>query len=287
MHGVNVRVTLVGSRVPTVPADYLRHVRKTFAKIAAWPGRVVRNISVATRLSLVILLVALVSLVVTSIVGLQRGGQLADTVLQARITSLGAARADEVERYVGSLERAAIGQAISPTTAQAIEDFADAYRELDAEEPTADAEEALNTFYTDVVAPDLSAVRGRPVNAASLVPRANAGVTLQAAYVVASDAAGGLIADAGDGSRWSELHSTLHESFDEFVIQTGVDDLYLIEADTNTIVYSTAKGIDFGTSLLTGPQSGSALAVLIQSLGSSSGIRNRGNSRLHQLRRRW
>ena len=94
-----------------------------------------------------ILLVALVSLVVTSIVGLQRGGQLADTVLQARITSLGATRADEVERYVGSLERAAIGQAISPTTAQAIEDFADAYRELGAEEPTAEASaKALTTY---------------------------------------------------------------------------------------------------------------------------------------------
>jgi len=48
-----------------------------------------------------------------------------------------------------------------------------------------------------------------------------------------------------------------------------VDDLYLIEPDDNTIVYSTAKDIDFGTSLLTGPQSGSALAVLIQSFDSS------------------
>ena len=112
---------------------YLLCVRENLARIAAWPRRIVRDISVVTRLSLVIVLVALISLAITSIVGLQRGGQIADTVLQARVTSLGATRADEVERYVGSLQRAAVGQAISPSTAQAINDFTDAYRELNSE----------------------------------------------------------------------------------------------------------------------------------------------------------
>lgn len=243
-------------------------MRETLASIAAWPGRIFRNISVVTRLSLVILLVTLISLVITSIVGLQRGSQVAETVLRARVTSLGDARADEVERYIGSLERATIGQAISPSTASAIQDFTSAFLELNAEQPTAEDEDALNSYYADVVAPELSAVRGRPVNAASLIPRAPAAVILQADYVVPSDGASGLLTDAGDGSTWSELHSTLHESFNEFVIQTGVDDLYLIEPNSNTIIYSTAKDIAFATSLLTGPQSGSALAVLIQSIGS-------------------
>jgi class 3 adenylate cyclase len=112
----------------------------------------------------------------------------------------------------------------------------------------------------------LSAVRARPVSAASLVPRTPAAVSLQAKYVVPGTVGGGLVTDAGDGSRWSELHKSLHPYFEEFVIQAGVDDLYLIEPDGNTIVYSTAKNIDFATSLLTGPQSGTALAVLIQSL---------------------
>jgi hypothetical protein len=242
-------------------------VRETLAKILAWPGRIVRNTSVATRLSLVILLVALVSLVITSIVGLQRGSELADGVLQARISSLGAARADEVERYVANLEREAIGLAISPSTAGAINDFADAYRELDGLDPSVEDQDAVDAYYVDVVAPGLSEVRGRPVGAASLVPRGSAAIQLQASYVVPSGDEGSLLADAGDGSRWSELHSSLHQSFDEFVIQNALDDLYLIEPDGNTIVYSVAKNIDFATSLLGGPQSGSALAVLIQSFG--------------------
>ena len=249
---------------------YFLPVRETMASIAAFPGRIVRNVSVATRLSLVVLLVALISLVITSIVGLQRGGEIANSVLQARISSLGAARSDEVERYVGNLERAAISQAISPSTAEAIGDFATAYDELDAAVPSVEDEEAVDQYYLDVVAPELAKVRDRPVSAASLVPRASAAVHLQSNYVVPSTDGGGLLTDAGDGSTWSELHRSLHESFDEFVIQTGVDDLYLIEPDDNTIVYSTGKSIDFGTSLLVGPQSGTALAVLIKSLADEA-----------------
>ena len=240
-------------------------MREFLAKAAVWPGRIVRNTSVATRLSLVVVLVALISLAITSFVGLQQGGQLADGILRVRTESLGETRADEVERYVASLERAVIGKAISPSTAQAISDFADAYAELDSQEPSGDDQDALETYYVDIVAPTLSAVRDRPVSAVSLLPRGPAAVQLQANYVVPSDGGGGLLTDAGDGSRWSELHSSLHQPFDEFAIQNGLDDFYLIEPIRNTIVYSTAKDVSFATSLLTGPQSGSSLAVLIQS----------------------
>ena len=52
---------------------YICHVRGFFERISGIPGRVARNTSSATRLSLTVLLVALVSLVITSIVGLTAG----------------------------------------------------------------------------------------------------------------------------------------------------------------------------------------------------------------------
>jgi class 3 adenylate cyclase len=232
---------------------------------AAAPGRIARNTSIVTRLSLVIVLVALISLVVTSVVGLQRGSELADGILRDRLVTVGAARAVQVEQYVASLQRTVRSQTLSVSTAEAIEQFADAYRELQAAGTTPEDDEAVGTYYTDVVAPELTEVRGRPVSAASLVPRAAAAVHLQANYVVPSAGGDGFLDDAGDGSRWSELHTALHESFDEIAVQTGIDDLYLIEPTSNVVVYSTAKDIDFATSLLTGPQSGTALAVLINS----------------------
>lgn len=240
-------------------------MRRTSAKIADAPMRIVRDNSIATRLSLVVLLVALISLVITSIVGLQRTGELSDGILRERVNSLGAARADQVERYFRNVERSASLEAISPSTAAAISDFSGAYQELQDAGPSSAETEAVLEYYRDVVAPELAVVRGRPVNAASVVPLQPAAVHLQANYVVPSGADGGLPTDAEDLSRWSELHASVHPSYDEIAIQAGVDDLYLIEPNDNTIVYSTAKGNDLGTSLLTGPHSGSALAVLINS----------------------
>ncbi len=237
------------------------------ARLRAAPGRIARNISVATRLSLVVLLVALVSLVITAAVGLARGGEITDELLLARTTSIGASRADQVELYIGGLERALISQAISPGTAQAIDELADAYRELQSEAPSGSDRSALEEYYVETVAPSLSAVRGRPVAAASLFPRDPAAIHLQANYIVPDGGDGGLLNDAGDGSRWSELHSAINQSALAFATRFGVDDLYLIEPEQQTIVYSTAKDIDFATSLLTGSQSGTALAALISSFG--------------------
>ena len=223
--------------------------------------------SVVTRLSLVVVLVALVSLVITSVVGLQRGSDLADDVLRDQLNSLGAARADQVERYVGGLQRVAVAQAISPSTAAAIVEFSDAYRELQATGPSDADEKAVASYYVDVVAPELSIVRGRPISAASLAPRAPAALYLQSKYVVSAGDDGSLLSDANDGSRWSQVHDGLHQSFSEVAVQAAAADLYLIEPTNDTIVYSTAKDIDFATSLRTGPQSGGPLAVLINSFG--------------------
>lgn len=245
---------------------YLQPVRISLSQMAAMPRRIGRNTSAATRLSLVVVLVALISLVVASVVGLQRGSELADQVIRDRLSTIAASRADQVERYVDSLRRAAIGQAMSPSTADALEQFGEAYTELQAETPSPEDASALADYYRDVVAPELEEVRDRPVSAASLAPSDPAAVHLQASYIVPAPGDDDtLIAEAGDGSRWSEVHGSLAQSFDEFVIRNEVDDLYLIAPDNNTIVYSTSKDIDFATSLLVGPQSGSALAELIGS----------------------
>ncbi len=241
---------------------------EALGKIAAFPKRIVRNTSLVTRLSLVIVLVALVSLAITSVVGLQRGSDLADGVLRDRLEATGAAQATEVRLAVRNVELVVIGQAISPSTAEAIDAFAQAYRELDAVGPTSADEAAVDEYYVDVVAPELSEVRGRPISAASLLPEAPAAVYLQANYVAPNADDASLLNDAGDGSDWSAVHAELHQSFSEVAIRAKVDDLYLIEPTRYTIVYSTSKDPDFATSLLFGPQSGSALAALISSFGN-------------------
>lgn len=227
------------------------------------PGRVVRNISVASRLALVVVLVALVSVVVTSLVGLDRGRSLASDEIEKQLTAIGASRADEVERYIAGLERAVRGQALTPRPAAAIAAFSARFLELDAEAVSSRDEALVDEYYRDVIAPELSEVRGRPVNPANLIPITPAGVMLQAQYVVP-------VADDGPARRrdadWPVLHDPLDDALREFALQAGFDDFYLIEPTAHVVVYSTAKNIDFATSLRGGPHSGSQLASLTYEL---------------------
>ncbi len=221
-----------------------------------------RNVSVASRLALVIVLVALVSVIVTSVVGLDRGRTLANTEIDDQLSAVGAARADQVKRYVANLKRTVTGQALTPRPATVIEEFTKRFRELDAEPASVRNEELVEDYYRDVVAPELSVARGKTVSPASLVPLSDAAITLQAQYVVpTSDGS----PRSGD-TEWDALHNPLDDALSEFALQAGFDDFYLIEPSAHVVVYSTAKNIDFATSLRGGPHSGSQLASLIYEL---------------------
>jgi len=151
---------------------------------------------------------------------------------------------------------------------EGVQDFTAAYEELD--QLTLDDLDAeridLAGFYLDDFIPRLEAVRGVPVDVLEISSGLNpAAQYLQAAYMARSPLAIDekmLLTDAEDGSTWTEVHTTLHPIMRAAADRLGFADLYLIEPETRTIVYSTDKRIDFATSLDSGPHSGSTLARL-------------------------
>ena len=230
------------------------------------PGRIARNVSVATRLSLVALLVAMLSLLVTTIVGLRQGTDLAEDLLRNRLVTSGASRASQVEGYINGVHRRTQSLALSPQTAQNINKFGDAYRILQGSEPTVEQEGALTQHYRSDVVPELQAVRSRDVGLSEVLPTSAAAVNLQSSYVVPDgpDAPPpSLLDDAGDGSAWTELHKDLHPIYRDIARSAGFDELYLVDARNDTIVYSVRKGIDFATSLNIGPLSGTTISSLV------------------------
>ena len=246
--------------------------------------RLFGNTSLATKLALVALVVTLVSLAVTATVGLVRGSELADDIADDRFVSVASSRADAVEAAALSYQRQIMALAASPATATAITDLGDAYVELNAAPRSTEALDDLTEFYISEVVPDLEAVRDSRVAAAFLVPDGNAAVHLQDAYTIPRAPSGtadddeapvvpidpDLVTDPGDGSRYSELHPTIHQVYGQIAIQSGFDDLFLIDARSDTIVYSVRKRIDFATSLDLGPHSGSTLSRLIDTFDGAS-----------------
>ena len=249
--------------------------------------RLFGNTSLATKLALVALVVTLVSLAVTATVGLVRGSELADDIADDRFVSVASSRADAVEAAALSYQREIVALAASPATAAAITDLGDAYVELNAEPRSTEALDALTEFYISEVVPELEEVRDSRVAAAFLVPDGNAAAHLQDAYTIPRAPSGAaddddddtpsvpidpdLVTDPGDGSRYSELHPTIHQVYGQIAVQSGFDDLFLIDARSDTIVYSVRKRIDFATSLDLGPHSGSTLSRLIDTFDGASG----------------
>ncbi len=241
-------------------------------KRGSWLRRVVtvpRNISMATWLAVAVLVVTVTSLVVTSILSLTYGQNLADDVSEGELAGRAAVKAEEVARYIEAMRRRTTALASSEGTAEAVGRFADAYRELGSLDALVidESSEILDVFYREEFAPALEDAIGATIPWRSLLPVTTAGVYLQRYYVAEADQVGqGLIDDAGDGSAWSEVHRELHLRFLETSVRLGADDLYLIDPASGAIVYSASKTPDFATSLEVGPHGGSTLGTLMRTV---------------------
>lgn len=226
-------------------------------------GLLSRWLSVSTRVSLVVVAVAIAALAATAAVGLERGTQLAREAVQERLATLGATRGDQVATHLEVLGDRIGALAASPLTADAIEAFASATDELEAESATEAQVDDLTRHYVDVVEPPLAEVRGRPVGMSGLFPVTDAAVRLQTTWTAVEPGEDpALVDDADDGTTWSSVHATWHPSYRDVARQSGFTDLWLVDLDER-IVYSVDKRIDLGTSLEVGPHSGGVLATAV------------------------
>jgi methyl-accepting chemotaxis protein len=80
-----------------------------------------------------------------------------------------------------------------------------------------------------------------------------------------------MLDDAGDGSAYSALHAEYHPAFRNYLERFGFYDIFLIEPDNATIVYSVYKELDFGTSLADGPYAGTAFGAAARQMIASEG----------------
>lgn len=227
-----------------------------------------RRTSLATRLALVVLLVSILSILVSVLVSSNSIGSTSDELIEQRVKTRSNAIATELDEYYGDLGVQVAILASGASAPTVLADFTAAYNELDALDPDSlgDEAERLLEFYTDEFIPRLADVRGVSVDPDELIPRAQSAPTyLQTAYIADSRVEPSerrLITDPGDGSTWTEVHKKYHPALRRRIDAIGFDDLFLVDAETGAVVYSTDKDVAFGTNLYAGPHSGTPLASL-------------------------
>jgi len=133
------------------------------------------------------------------------------------------------------------------------------------ERARAERDATLRRFYEREFGPRYLAGGGE--RAERYLPSGDMARWLQARYV-----AGGEHPPAGEAesapsdvlSLYEAIHAPLHPPLLDKLGHFGYRNLYLIEPENGTVLYSVVKGIDFGTSLLAGPHRDSGLAEAVR-----------------------
>ena len=222
-----------------------------------------RGVSVASRLAATMLGVGLAALLAATLVGIDAGQRLGRGIVDGVLSSSQAAGAREVASQLTHYERLAQQMATSPEAAVAIERFADAFEPLDglAADALIDRRQRLLESYETRYFGPLRAL-GQDVQIRDVLATDPASIYLQGSYSLpeppVTDPA--TVDDAGDGSVWSTIHVQYHPAYRTAAREADLRDVYLVDADSERVVYSVAKGPDLGTSLAVGPYSGTVVS---------------------------
>ncbi len=222
-----------------------------------------RGVSLSSRLAATVLGVGFVSLAGATVVGVNAGQTLGRSIVEDSLASLNTAGAVEVSAQLRYYERLSEQLAASPQAGVAIREFSAALEELAAvpEAELRQQREQLIEAYEDRYFAPLRAAE-ESVQLDDFVPSDPAAVYLQATYSVSEGPITDpmAVSDADDGSQWSAVHARVHPVYRNAVDRGGLLDVYLVDAASERVVYSAAKGPELGTSLALGSFGGTIIA---------------------------
>jgi methyl-accepting chemotaxis protein len=209
--------------------------------------------------NLILLALLGVSLIPLAILGTMMYRSAAESLRQQAFARLEAVRTitgKSVERYFDTLRSELRVVAADESTRDAIREFATAFREGgDAAER--DDSNAVAAFYARDFNAEYRKRNGVDAPTDGWIDALGpAGVKLQEAYIARNPNPLGAkfrLDDAGDGSPYSAAHAKRHPFYREMLERYGVYDIFLIDAESATIVYTVFKEIDFTASLRRGP----------------------------------
>ena len=177
---------------------------------------------------------------------------------QSQLTAVGAARAEAIDAGASRLAAEVSSVATDLAVADALDALTAAFAALADEELDDDERAQLDEWYTSRVVGPLNAAGLGPYTVDDVLPHTAAGQWLQYHYTVRPEGAPPPV-DPGDGTPYTEVNAAVTPYVQALSEAEAGGDVLLIDG-SGTIVYSLDKRNDVGTSLVSGPFSGSALA---------------------------
>ncbi|MFM9089910.1 MAG: adenylate/guanylate cyclase domain-containing protein [Cyanobium sp.] len=244
---------------------------RSLSGLARFPKQSLDQLSIKSKLILMLLLASGLSTLLTALLGYRSGQINLSNRVFNQLTSIRASKAYQIESYFRNIQHHTQTLSEDLSIIAAVQQFDAAFQQLQKAPSPPGAARALEGYYSQVFLPKLSRSNAGTPNLQAYLPSGSAASTLQQAYIANNPHPVGkkqLLMAAGDGSAYSEVHRRYHPAFRNIVAKFGYYDMFLINPQ-GEIVYTVFKETDYATSLQTGPYKDSNLARLVNQVIAS------------------
>ncbi len=229
-------------------------------------GQIFSNISLKSRLSLLLVLVTLASSFLIGLLAWSNGRAALNQSITNQLTSIRAAQAFHIESYFKQVFSHTRTLAEDRMIVNAMKQFKAGF-EVGLYRQIGDPENALvSNYYTSEFASKLAENLEDPPLSIMFRPKRAGTNYFQYHSLVENPFPAGekdlMTSSEKDATIYSKFHTFYHPILRNITSEFGFYDLFLIDLKSLTINYSVFKETDFGTSLLDGPYKDSGLGVL-------------------------
>ena len=183
-----------------------------------------------------------------------------------QLTSIRRAKAYQIESYYRTIHNHVLTLSGDWMFIDAMREFRAAYNQLNAVPVSAEQKQAVIEDYRTRVYPRMQALKMARQRFENYLPVTPAAFHLQYDYIVKNPfpELRRKMQDAGNGSDYSRVHAKYHHVFQKLIETYGYYDIYLIDYDSQRVIYDVNKDRDLGTSLMVGPYRDSNLAKVVK-----------------------
>jgi class 3 adenylate cyclase len=226
-----------------------------------------RNWSLRYKLLVVLLHLGITAFAVTGAIAYLKHLHSLKRNVVNQLTSIRRAKAYQIESYYRTIHNHVLTLSVDQMFIDAMKEFHAAYKKLNAVPVSKELRNAVSEDYRVRVYPRMQALKIARPRFEDYLPVTPAAFHLQYNYIVKNPFPAGRLRElqgAEDGSDYSRVHAKYHHSLQKIVETYGYYDIYLIDDESERVVYDVNKDRDLGTSLQGGPYRESNLAKVVK-----------------------
>jgi methyl-accepting chemotaxis protein len=241
--------------------------------LTLWSDLRLRN-----KLLIAMLAAGLLPLAITTYMVTKRSGEALQQAAFQQLESVREVKKSQVERHFAQLHQQVRELAESTMTIDAFQQLRDGFVALPEDLPSdpahlKDYRDKVDGYYREGFGQHYQETTGKGVDTAPLMPQTASALIAQYLYIAANPKPLGTkdeLLVSEDGTRYSRAHKRYHPRLRSFLKRFGYYDIFLVDAKSGDVVYTTFKELDFATNLNSGPYKDTSLS---------------GRPRWHQRRR--